>query len=167
MRALIARCAVQLDRATHFICLVLTGLIFTSLFAVVMLRYVFGLGFLELQDVAGYAFASLVVVGLPVAYRADVHVRVDIFRVAMSPDVARRFDMAAYFLLVLPVFAITLWHVWPDVAYSWSIREGSRETGGLPGYFIVKAMLPLSCILMLLQGLAMLLAPAGKDRNGG
>lgn len=167
MRLILGRCAAFLDRATHAACLVLTGLIFASLLAVVILRYVFGLGFLELQDVASYAFASLVVLGLPVAYRADVHVRVDIFRAGMSPGRARGVDMAAFLLLVVPVFALTLWYVWPDVAYAWSIREGSRETGGLPGYFIVKAMLPLACTLMLLQGLALLLAPLGSGRDGG
>lgn len=156
----------RVDRATHAACLALTAIVFVALLAVVILRYVFGLGFLELQDMAAYAFASLVVLGLPVAYRADVHVRVDIFRAVMSPRVQRRWDVAAYCLLVVPVFGLTLWFVWPDVAYSWAILEGSRETGGLPGYFLVKSMLPLACVLMLVQGAAMLLARCGNGDDG-
>lgn len=163
--ALIAFAAVLAD-VTRAVCLGLTAIVFVVLLCVVMLRYVFGLGFLELQDVASYAFAALVVLGIPVAYRIDAHVRVDVFRNLMTPKTARLFDIAAYFLLVIPVFGVTLWHVWPDVAYSWSILEGSKETGGLPGYFFVKSVLPLGCVLMLLQGLAMIVAPGGRDGNG-
>lgn len=165
MRALIFAVADAADKVTHMTCVVLIAVIFAVLLTVVVLRYVFGMGFLQLQEVATYAFAAFVVLGVPVAYRADAHVRVDILRNAMTPVTARRIDLAAFTLLVIPVFGVALWDVRMDIAYAWSIREGSLETGGLPGYFLVKTMLPVACVLMILQGLALMIKSFAGARD--
>lgn len=138
---------------------------------IVLLRYVFGIGFLELQDIVSYSFAALVVLGLPVTLRLDKHVRVDVFREIQSPRTTRLFDAIGICALLIPVFGMTLYFVMPDILYAWSIREGSVETGGLPGYFVIKTALPLSCAMMMLQGIAMMLgakqpgAPDGVISN--
>ncbi len=41
------------------------------------------------------------------------------------------------------------------VAASWSLLESSRETGGLPGVYLIKSLIPLAAALVLLQGLAL------------
>lgn len=130
------------------------ALILIGQLSVVILRYVFGVGFIELQDAVTYSFATLVVLGVPVAQAVDGHVRVDVFRGHQSPRVRAWFDRVGIVAFLIPVFGLTIWWVWPDVAYSWSIHEGSVETGGLPGLFVVKTMLPLACVLMIVQGLA-------------
>ena len=159
-------CAKTADRIAHVSCLVLAGVLFSALLLVVVMRYVFGIGFLQLQDLANYAFATIVVIGIPIAYRRDAHVRVDILRDSMSPRLARAIDIAAYFLLVVPVFGIALWYVWPEITYAWSIREGALETGGLPGYFLVKTMFPLACVLMIVQGLVITITTMSGDNHG-
>lgn len=144
-------------RATLALCVALLGLMFGAQIAVVVLRYLFGIGFVELQDFVIYCFAALSVLGVPVALRLDRHVRVDVFRPSGSTHRARRVDQASYLLFLVPVFMITLWYVMPLVINAWAIREGSRETGGLGGYFVVMTALPLASVLMLLQGLALFL----------
>lgn len=166
IRSTLGATAAVADKVTRIACLVMAGLIFGALLTVVVLRYVYGIGFLQLQDAANYAFAALVVLGIPVAYRAGAHVRVDIFRANMTLMTARAIDIVAYFLLVIPVFGIALWYVWPDIAFSWSIREGSLETGGLPGYFLVKTTFPVACVLMIFQGLAIVFAPDQGAHRG-
>lgn len=146
-------------------CQVLLGLIFFGQFCVVVLRYVFGVGFIELQDAVAYSFAALVVLGLPVAQALDAHVRVDVFRAKQSGRVRAWFDRVGIVAFLIPVFGLTIWWVWPDVAYSWSIRERSVETGGLPGLFLIKTTLPLACALMILQGLAGLVAASGDPAD--
>lgn len=161
MRLLI-RSAAVLHQVIRRLCQLLLGMIFVGQLAVVILRYVFGVGFIELQDAVAYSFATLVVLGLPVAQALDSHVRVDVFRAAQSPRGQLWFDRFGIVVFLIPVFALTIWWVWPDVAYSWSIREASAETGGLPGLFLVKSMLPLACALMILQGLAELARSFGS-----
>lgn len=145
-----------LHRLTGALCiLLLTGLAFTEV-AVVLLRYIYGIGFLQLQDFAAYCFAALVVLGIPYALGRDAHVRVDVFRESQSPAARRGVDMAGVVLFLIPVFSLTLYHVWPDIQYAWQIQEGSKETGGLPGLYLIKTCLPISCVLMLIQGVTIL-----------
>ncbi len=151
---LLTRTATRVHVGTRRACQLLLGMIFIGQLTVVILRYVFGIGFIELQDAVAYSFATLVVLGLPVAQVRDVHVRVDVFRAHQSVRKQARYDQLGILAFLIPVFGLTIWWVWPDVSYSWSIREASVETGGLPGLFLVKSMLPLACALMILQGLA-------------
>ena len=125
---------------------------------IVTLRYVFGLGFIELQDLGLYVFGTFILLAIPYALNRDRHVRVDIFRDAYGPRWRRVIECLGVLLLLSPVFVATLWFVWPDIRFSWSIREGSVETGGLPGLFLVKTALPVVCVLMILVGLNILLA---------
>ena len=159
------------DKATFYVCIFCLISVFLSQTLVVVLRYLFAIGFVELQNFVTYAFAVFCVLAVPLAIRADKHVRVDVFRDRLNLSIARRFDNIAIIILLFPVFGFALYHAMPLVIYSWSIIEGSRDTGGLPGYFIVLTALPLMCILMLIQGLAILLddglihAAAGKEDN--
>lgn len=141
------------------LCLGLLSVVFCTQFTVVILRYLFKIGFIELQDLVTYCFAAFCVFAIPSALRTDGHVRVDIFRATQTVIAARRVDLFAIFIFLIPVFAITLFYALPLVGYSWSIFEGSRETGGLPGYFIVMTALPISCTLMILQALAIWIDP--------
>ena len=154
--------AARVHRVTRRICQILLGLIFFGQLSVVILRYVFGVGFIELQDAVAYSFAALVVLGLPVAQTLDSHVRVDVFRTRQSERSKLLFDRFGIVFFLIPVFALTIWWVWPDISYSWSIRESSVETGGLPGLYLVKSTLPLACVLMILQGIASFIAGAGE-----
>lgn len=82
--------------------------------------------------------------------------RVDVFRQKWDDAVNRRIDWLGDLLLALPVFGIMLWAAFPLVKSSWVILEGSPETGGLPGLFLVKTcllILPALVILHCLQRL--------------
>ena len=153
------------NSANRIVCALLMVAIVVAQLLVVVLRYVFATGFLELQDTVAYAFAVLVVLSIPVALRADLHVRVDIFRERQTIATRRRFDRMAVAVLLIPVFGLTLVHAMPGVIYSWTIMEGSVETGGLPGYFLVKTALPLTCALMILQGVAAMLATGDRSET--
>ena len=154
VRRAIVSVAQAANRVNAALCGVLLAILFLAQLSIVVLRYAFGMGFLELQDVVNYGFALLVMLGLPVAFASDSHVRVDIFRGRQGATARRRTDIFAVFCLLVPVFAMTLWLVMPQIVYSWSIREGAVETGGLPGFFLVKTAVPVACALLILHGLA-------------
>ena len=143
-------------------CLALVASLLGAELAIVLLRYCLGMGFLELQDLATYLFATLVALGLPVALADDRHVRVDVLRERQSPALRRRVDALGTLLFLIPAFTLTLWLVMPEVRYAWEIGEGSRETGGLGGVWLVKSVLPIACVLMLVQGVASLLGASDE-----
>lgn len=153
--------------ATGAACVALVLMLLAAEIVVVVLRYVFSIGFVQLQDFAAYAFAALVVLGLPVALVTDAHVRVDIFREKQSAAVRRLSDRLAVALLLVPVFGYTLYAISPHIAYSWQTFETSVQVGGLPGLFIVKTAVPLACVLLIVQGLALALGHPDAPSDGG
>lgn len=163
-RAAFLRGTVLLHRAIRASCIALAAALLGVELVIVLLRYGLGTGLLELQDLASYLFATLVVLGLPVALAEDAHVRVDVPRERQGSALRRRIDALGTLLFLMPAFSLTPWLVMPEVLHAWSIREGSRETGGLGGVWLVKSMLPVACVLMLVQGLASLLGVAARRR---
>lgn len=167
MRAIYLTICQALDRITALLCalacLVLTG----SILSVVILRFGFDTGFVKLQNLGGYAFAVLAILSLPYCLRRGGHVRVEVLAERMPEGYARIADIVALFAFVIPVFGLMAWAWLPDLAYSWSIREGAIETGGLGGVYLVKTMVPLAGVLMILQAIAVLLDPgmAELDRE--
>ncbi|GAB4511954.1 MAG: hypothetical protein Tsb0019_07970 [Roseibium sp.] len=131
-------------RAVQLLCMVCAAIVFLGQLAMVLMRYLLGFGFLEIQDAVAYAFAALVALSVAVAFDADKHVRVDVFRQKWQERANGIIDALGDLLLAIPVFALMLWTAFPLVRSSWEILEGSPETGGLPGLFLVK-----SCLLVL------------------
>lgn len=157
MRAAFLTLADRVNDLNKIFCVGLLLVVFLSQISVVILRYLYSLGHIQLQDTVSFSFAALCILAVPTAMRSDTHVRVDVFREKQSKTTARRFDCAAIIIFLMPLFLMTFWYAYPLVAYSWSIFEGSRETGGLPGFFLVLTALPITCVLLLVQGLAILL----------
>ncbi len=124
--------------------MLLAVIVFLGQLSMVLMRYLLGFGFLEIQDAVNYAFASLVALSVAVSFEADKHVRVDVIRQRLTEAANRRIDWLGDMALALPVFLIMLWMAYPLVRSSWAIFEGSPETGGLPGLFLVK-----TCLLIL------------------
>ena len=137
-------------------------------FALVLMRYVLGVGSIWLQESVVYAHASLFMLAAAWTLAADAHVRVDIFYADASLRTKAIVDLLGALLLLLP-FAIALIYLsLPYVTRSWAILEGSRETSGLPAVFLLKSLIPLFAALLALQGIAQALRAAlvlaGVDR---
>ncbi|MHA7773101.1 TRAP transporter small permease subunit [Roseibium sp. M-1] len=139
--------------AVLWLCTGLAAIVFFGQLAMVLMRYLLGVGFLEIQDAVNYAFAALVALSVAVSFDADRHVRVDVFRQNWNAATNRRIDWLGDLLLALPVFGLMLWTAFPLVRSSWEILEGSPETGGLPGLFVVKTCLLILPALVLLYAL--------------
>lgn len=127
----------------------------TITFIVVIMRYLFDIGSIALQESITYMHALLFMLGAAYTLRHDGHVRVDIFYRRFGPRGRAWVDLLGVLLLLLPVTLFITWISWDYVASSWTLREGSREAGGLPGVFLLKSAIPLMALLLLLQGLAM------------
>ena len=123
-------------------------------FAVVVLRYVFGLGFAWLQETILYAHASLFLLAAAWTLAAGGHVRVDVFYADASPRHKALVDLLGALVLLLPFMTALLVLSLPYVGRSWAILERSREASGLPLVFLLKTLIPLFALLLALQGIA-------------
>lgn len=147
----IDRLIAAIGRAAAWLCLVGVA----AQFAVVVLRYAFGIGSIWLSESVIYANATLFMLAAAWTLREGGHVRVDIFYADAGPRYRALVDLCGALLLLLPFMLVLLWFSLPYVQRSWSILETSRETSGIPAVFLLKTLIPLFALLMALQGMAL------------
>jgi TRAP-type mannitol/chloroaromatic compound transport system permease small subunit len=123
-------------------------------FAVVIQRYVFGVGFVWLQEGITYVYASVFMLAAGFTLLRDGHVRVDIYYREASLKARAIVDLVGTLVFLWPVTGLLLWVAYPYVSRSFAILEGSRETAGLPFLYLLKAELLAFAGLLALQGLS-------------
>ena len=124
---------------------------------VVILRYLFDIGSIALQESVTYLHAVVFMLGAAYTLQQDAHVRVDIFYQQRPARTRAWINLAGTVLLLMPVCLFIFLSSLDYVSAAWSIREGSREAGGLDGVFLLKTVIPVMAVLLLLQGCATLL----------
>lgn len=122
-------------------------------FIVVVLRYVFDSGSIALQETTTYLHATVFLVGMAYTLQQNAHVRVDIFYTRFSKQTKAWIDLFGAAFLLLPFMLFISWISWQYIVDSWSVLEGSREAGGLPGVFILKSLILVMTFLLSLQAL--------------
>jgi len=123
-------------------------------FALVVARYLFGLGSVWLTETVIYAHATLFMLAAAWTLSAGGHVRVDIFYAEASARTKALVELIGALLLLLPFMFVLIWLSVPYAARSWAVLEHSQETSGLPIIFALKTLIPLFALLMALQGVA-------------
>jgi len=136
-------------------------------FIVVVLRYVFDIGWIALQESITYMHAMVFLVGASWAMQQEAHVRVDIFYSRFSKKTKAWIDLCGSLLLLLPVMVFVAWISWEYVIDSWEVLEGSREAGGLPAVFLLKSLIPVMAIMLILQALAQVVRSIQTIRSVG
>jgi TRAP-type mannitol/chloroaromatic compound transport system permease small subunit len=125
-------------------------------FVIVVMRYVFGLGSVKLQESIVYMHATVFMVGAGYTLLHNGHVRCDIFYSAASPRAKAMVDLFGVAVFLWPMCALIAWVAWPYVAAAWAVREGSPEGSlGIPGVFLLKSVILVFAALLALQGLAL------------
>lgn len=128
-------------------------------FVVVVMRYVFDAGLIWLQESVIWMHAVVFMVGAAYTLQQDDHVRVDVFYRTMSVTRRAWIDLVGVIIFLWPLCVFLGWKSLDFVAVSWSLREASRESGGLPYPLIplLKSVLLLTPVAVALQGAALLL----------
>lgn len=134
-------------------------------FCVVLLRYVFGVSFIFLNEGVLYMHAALFMLGAGYTLLVDAHVRVDIFHSRLKPRGKAAVDLAGALVFLLPSMLLLAWVTWPSVRNSWAVLEGPISVGGIPASFLLKSLIPAFCLLLIVQGLACLLRDLAKLRD--
>ncbi len=133
----------------------LTVLMVLTTFIVVVLRYVFDSGWIALQESVVYMHSLVFMLAAAYTLNHDGHVRVDIFYQRFSVKQRAWVDCLGALFLLLPVSGFIIWSSWHYVTESWSVLEGSRHSGGLPGLFLLKSLIIVMAAQLALQAIAM------------
>lgn len=134
---------------------VLTALMALGTLIVVIMRYVWGIGLIGLQETVIYAFATTWWLCASLTLSGDGHVRVDIFYRKCSLGTRNVINICGHLLLLIPSCLILIWLSWPYVTTSWSLKEASTEPGGLALIYLLKSLLILGPGLLCLHAISL------------
>ena len=138
------------------------------MFAVVVLRYLFDIGWIALQESISYFHSIVFLIGAAYTLQQDAHVRVDIFYSRLSNRAKAWVDLLGHIFILLPVMLFIIWVSWPYVMNAWEVQESSREAGGLPGIYLLKTLIILMAGLLIIQAGALSLKAVlqiGQGKN--
>ena len=123
-------------------------------FTVVVMRYVFDQASIFMQETVIYTHATVFLLASAYTLKHNEHVRVDILYQRLSGKGKALVDLLGTLFLLLPVVIFILVTSWDYVMRSWRILETSPETSGIPAVFLLKTLIPVMCVLMIVQGIA-------------
>ena len=157
----------RLSRITGTVTAWLTLVMVIVTTVIVILRYVFDAGFIWLQESVTWMHAAVFMLGASYTLLNEEHVRVDIFYRSMSEVRRAWVDFLGVLIFLLPLCAYLAYVSWDFAATSWSIRESSREPGGLayPLISIIKSVVVLMPVAVALQGISLLLRSLARIRG--
>lgn len=136
---------VRLGEWASWLWLVLLAVIVTN----VVLRYAFGEGRVEFEEIQWHLYATGFLLGLAYAYQGDAHIRVDVLHERFSDRLRAWIELYGTLVLLLPFLAMMLIHAVPFVWSAWTLGEVSQAPGGLPMRWVIKAALPIGLVLLL------------------
>ncbi len=156
----------------------LTVIMVLNVFFVVLLRYVFGVGWVWMQELYVWSHATAFMAGAGYTFLHNGHVRIDLIYRAASPRYKAIVDILGGIFLALPLLIILYLRGLPIFIRSWEVSEKSAEAGGLPALYLLKLLILVFCILLGIQVLAQVLRnillllgmktpPTPEDRETG
>lgn len=126
-------------------------------FVVVVLRYVFSLGFIAIVESVWYAHGMLFMIGAGYTLLKDGHVRVDVFYREAAPRKKAWIDLIGSIIFIMPLAILTIYFSWGYIINAWKVLEVSSEAGGMPIVYLYKSVIWVFAALIGLQGLSMAL----------
>ena len=124
-------------------------------FAVVVMRYAFGIGSIFMQESIVYMHGFMFMIGAGFTLLNDGHVRIDIFYGDATPRTKAWVNLIGSIVFLIPFCLIVFYVSYPYVANAWAVHEGSIETSGIQGVYLLKTTILIFAVLVLLQGISL------------
>lgn len=121
----------------------------------VIMRYMFKKSFVAVQEAEWHIFAVFFLIGGGYTLFRDSHVRVDIFYQKMSAKLQAWINFLGVLFFLLPGCYLVIKTSSKFAWTSWLVREASADPGGLPGRYLLKAVVAVAFVLIALQGISM------------
>lgn len=140
-----------INKFSGYICAFLVCLMTINVFLVVLLRYLFGISFIWMQETYVWMHAFIFMLGSGFTYLMNEHVRIDIFYREASSKYKKIVNLIGNLFFLLPFLYIIYFYSFSFVYKSFSMGEVSREAGGLGMIFILKSSILIFVILLTIQ----------------
>jgi TRAP-type mannitol/chloroaromatic compound transport system permease small subunit len=132
----------------------------------VIARYAFNAPTIWAYDATYMLYGTLFMLGAAYALHKGAHIRTDFFWEQFSVRRKGWIDALSYVLFFFPGLAVLLIISLNEAIYAWRINELSDQTPWRPLLWPFKAMVPLACLLLLVQGVSEFLKSFYMARTG-
>jgi len=112
-----------------------------------------------------YLHALIFMFGISYALKENSHVKIDVLYNTLNKRIQRVISIAGLVSFILPTALFVIYISIDMVTQSWVIFEGSSEAGGLNLVFILKSLIPISGVLIFLQGISELIKHIRVSRS--
>lgn len=136
----------------------------------VLLRYLFSINLVQLEELQWHLYATIIMFGLSYAMVNHSHVRVDILRVKFNPRLQRKIEIFGVLILMIPFILIVIKYGVDLTEEALRINERSSSPTGLPYRWIVKSVMPISFSLLLIASISRIIRHTSyllKGRKNG
>lgn len=123
-------------------------------FVIVIMRYIFDMGSIPLQETVTYLHGMVFLLGAAYTLQQNEHVRVDVFYSSMNHRSRAWVDLLGTIVFLFPVSLFIFTMSIDYVLLSIRIKESSSEAGGLSNLYLLKSLIVLMPCLLMVQGLA-------------
>ena len=143
----------QVNKRVGQIAIWLLPIMICLAFAIVVMRYGFNYGRVDMQEGVVYLHVLILCLCMGYTMRFEGHVRVDVFYSKMQEKTKARVNLIGDVLFLLPTCATIIFYSSDYVATSWRLLERSQEAAGLPLIFVLKTLIPIMAGLLFWQGM--------------
>ena len=126
-------------------------LMFLSVIINILLRYIFNMNFIFLQELVMYMHAFIFLFGISICLKDNAHVRIDIFTNNLDRKTRDLIDKIGFILFIIPFCIFVMYESSSMINRSWVMLESSSEPGGLPIVYILKSSIYIFSLLVLIQ----------------
>ncbi len=117
----------------------------------VVLRYVFSIGFIWIQDLYIWIHAIFILLGVSYTLKMDNHVRIDLLYRNFNKKKKNLINLIGLIIFGIPLTYLLLVNGLDYFTRSYNVDEGSKESGGLPNIYILKFFIFFLGILLLVE----------------
>ncbi len=119
----------------------------------VVLRYFFSFGSIAFQEMEWHFFAVMFLLGISYALQDEAHVRVDFIYERFSIKRKAIINIIGTLIFLIPFTLFIIYGSYEFVFDAYSFNEISENPGGLTHRWIIKAMIPLSFVILFLSSI--------------
>ena len=135
-------------------CSALNVILIAAIIVQVVLRYGFGLGLVQLEELQWHLYAVNVIFGMSYCQVADSHIRLDVLHDRFSRRTKEKIELVGIIILLMPLIYVIFIH---SVDFLWeAIRTNERSDSpvGLCCRWIPKSLIPIAMIMLFLSATA-------------
>ena len=132
----------------------------------VIARYFFHAPTIWSFDVTYMLYGTIFMLGAAYALHKGAHIRTDFFYEKWSPKTKGMVDSISYIVFFFPSLIMFLVASGNEAWYSYTISETSEQTPWRPLLWPFKMVVPLTCLLLMIQGVSETIKSLYAARTG-